>query len=467
MLWLGYVLTRGLPENCQKDVGICRSDLQWLVPNVDEFGVTPERASTAAASTSTEGTPDAYPDAPDTHPDAHPDAHPGRSRDSLLKRHRLVSLDGLKGHDPAPRRVGDVVFVEVFRLFLVIAGVIGGLAIGDHMGGRSSTAPLIGITLGALVTYLAGGIVGRLLDRGVAGAVHELRSMPASEVFAGSVVGTTGLLAGLVAGLPLVALVHSSADYPAVAALAWVLCAAGTRLGVTKGREIIRAAGFSHLVERPGDPPPHNALLIDASAVLDRHLFVLGRSGLLAGGVVVPRFVVDEVRALAESPDPVSSRRARRGLESIDSLRAGGVDVRLTDDEVPELDDPGDRALVVAHRLHVRLATCSADLAERAQAEGVDTIDLRRLMSELAPDHPPGEKLTIDLVKSGRQPRQAVGYLPEGDMVVVNDASHLVGRDGVDVVVASARQTSQGYLVFAHLPAGAPSAIATPDSVRV
>ena len=107
-------------------------------------------------------------------------------------------------------------FVEVFRLFLVIAGVIGGLAIGNHMGhgGQNNTAPLIGITLGALVTYLAGGIVGRFLDRGVVGAVHELRSMPASEVFAGSVVGTTGLLAGLVAGLPLVALVHSTRRLP-------------------------------------------------------------------------------------------------------------------------------------------------------------------------------------------------------------------------------------------------------------
>ena len=89
----------------------------------------------------------------------------------------------------------------------------------------------------------ASAAAGRLLDRGVAGAVHELRAMPAGEVFAGSVVGTTGLLTGLVAGLPLVALVHSSVDYPIVAALAWVLCAAGIRLGVTKGREIIKAAG--------------------------------------------------------------------------------------------------------------------------------------------------------------------------------------------------------------------------------
>jgi uncharacterized protein YacL len=378
-----------------------------------------------------------------------------------------VRIEEVVSRDVRPKRFADVVFVEIFRLFLVIAGVIGGLAIGNHMG-RNTSAPLIGITLGALSTYLVGGIVGRFLDRGVAGAVHELRAMPASEVFAGSVVGTTGLLAGLVAGLPLVALVHSSADYPAVAALAWVLCAAGTRLGVTKGREIIRAAGFSHLVERPDDPPPHNALLIDTSAVMDRHLFVLGRSGLLAGGVVVPRFVVDEVRAMAESPDPVSSRRARRGLESIDSLRAVGVDVRMTEDEVPELDDPGDRALAVAHRLHVRLATCSADLAERAESEGVAAVDLRRLMTELAPDHPAGEKLVIDLVKAGRQPRQAVGYLPEGDMVVVNDASHLVGREAVEVIVASARQTSQGFLVFAHLAEGGPSAVTrTTQSVTV
>jgi uncharacterized protein YacL len=200
---------------------------------------------------------------------------------------------------------------------------------------------------------------------------------------------------------------------------------------------------------------------------MDRHLLVLGRSGLLAGGIVVPRFVVDEVRALAESPDPVSSRRARRGLEAIDSLRASGVNVRMSEDEVPELDDAGDRALAVAHRMHVRLATCSADLAERAAAEGIDAVDLRRLMSELAPDHPAGERLVIDLVKAGRQPRQAVGYLPEGDMVVVNDASHLVGRDRVDVIVSSARQTSQGFLVFAHLAEGGPSALTRDQAVTV
>ena len=349
-----------------------------------------------------------------------------------------------------------MIFVEVFRLLLVIAGVIGGLTVGNDIG-RNTTAPVVGITLGALASYLLGGIIGRFLDRGMRGAVVQLRSTPASSVFAGSVVGTTGLLLGLVAGLPVVALVHSSIAYPLVAAFAWVLCAIGVRIGVTKGQEIVRAAGLSHLVERPAEPPPGTALLVDSSAVMDRYLMVLGHAGLLVGGVVLPRFVMDEVRALSHSPDPVVSRRAHRGLEALEALQAGGVQVWLNEDEVPELADTGERALALAQRLHVRLGTCSTELAQRADEQEIDVVDLRRLAAEMSPDHPPGERLVIDLVKEGRQPRQAVGYLPEGDMVVVNDASHLVGSHDIAVVVSSARQTSQGLLVFAQLFEGGPT----------
>jgi len=349
-----------------------------------------------------------------------------------------------------------VVFVEVFRLLLVIAGTVGGLAVGNHVGAHT-TAPVVGTTLGALISYLLGGIVGRLLDRGLRDAVGQLRAMPAGEVFAGSVVGTTGLLLGLVAGFPLIALVHSSIDYPLVAAFAWVLCVAGVRIGVYKGKEIVRAAGMSHLLDRPAQPPSGTSLLLDSSAVMDRYLMVLGRAGLLAGGVVLPRFVVDEVRTLSEGPDPVVARRARRGLESMEALRTLGVDVLVTEDEVPQFEDTEDRVVALAQRLHVRMATCSVEAAERARAEGADVVDFRRLTVELTPDHPPGEHLVVDLVKEGRQPRQAVGYLPEGDMVVVNDAAHLVGQSQVEVVVSSARQTSQGHLVFAHLFEGGPT----------
>ncbi|MHB8593027.1 MAG: PIN domain-containing protein, partial [Acidimicrobiales bacterium] len=300
-------------------------------------------------------------------------------------------------------------------------------------------------------------------DRGLRGAVSQLRGMPPAQVFAGSVVGTTGLLLGIVAGLPLVALVHSSIDFPVAGALAWVLCAGGVRIGIAKGDEIVRAAGMAHLLQRSDSPPSSSALLVDTSALLERHLVVLGHCGLLGGGLVVPRFVLDEARALAGGPDPVSSRRARGGLEVLEALQRQGVAVQVLEDEVPELEANGDKALALAQRLRVRLATCSAELSERAEAGGVTAVNLRRLSAELTPHHPTGERLVVDLVKEGRQARQAVGYLPDGDMVVVNDASHLVGRQEVPVIVSAVHSTSQGVLLFAQLADVGSSGLSTPS----
>src|SRR5579862_8409385 len=99
-------------------------------------------------------------------------------------RHSIGSLEVLLQCVRVRRQ--SVIFVEVFRLLLVIAGTIGGLTVGNEIG-RNSTAPVVGITLGALAAYLIGGIIGRLIDRGLRGAVVQLRATPASSVFAGSV----------------------------------------------------------------------------------------------------------------------------------------------------------------------------------------------------------------------------------------------------------------------------------------
>jgi uncharacterized protein YacL len=184
---------------------------------------------------------------------------------------------------------------------------------------------------------------------------------------------------------------------------------------------------------------------------MDRFLLELGRGGLLPGGLVIPQFVVDHVQAVAESPDPVSSRRARRGLESVEALREMSVPVHVARDEVPEVDDPTIKLLTVARRVGLRIATCSTKVVDEAIRWELAVVDLRDVASRLNPDHLPGERLRVDLVKEGRQPRQAVGYLPDGDMVVVNDATHLVDRGTVGVTVLSTRATSQGLMVFAKL----------------
>jgi len=344
-----------------------------------------------------------------------------------------------------------VIFVEGFRLLFVLAGSVAGFEIGRHAG-TSPNASVIGLVLGAAISYVIGGIAGRLIDQGLQHALLLFRTTPPGEAFAAMISATTGMLLGVVVvGLPLHVLASEDDALIATAVVAWVLASLGWRFGSLKGRQIVHAAGLSHILAPQPMPLDGPALLADSSAVMDRFLLVLGRAGLLPGGLVIPQFVIDHVRTVAESPDLVQSRRARRGLESLEALRTLGVDVHVPTDEVPEIDDPTIKLLTVARRIGLRIGTCSSNVVDLASTWELPVVDLRAVATELSPDHLPGEMLFVELVREGRQPRQAVGYLSDGDMVVVNDASHLVGRGLVAVVVLQTRPTSQGVLVFARL----------------
>ncbi|MHB8438349.1 MAG: PIN domain-containing protein [Acidimicrobiales bacterium] len=340
-----------------------------------------------------------------------------------------------------------MVFVEVFRLLAVVVGVIAGVQTAEHsVAGPSGV--LLGATLGALCTYVIGGLVGRLVDRGLQHALVRLKDTPPAAVFAGSVVGTTGLLLGVAAAMALSSAVRSPLVVPAGGALAWVLCVGGIRIGVTKGEEVLRAVGMAHLVQRP---VVRDAIVVDTSALFGRHLLVLGRSGLLAGGVLVPRVVLDEAHLLSSSPDELTARKAGRALELLTSLRRAGVDVEVVEDDLTEHGDFEAKVVAVAQRRHCRIATCTMSMITVAERAGVDVVRLYELAGQLAPDHLVGEHLSVALVKEGRLEGQAVGYLPEGDMVVVNAAAHLVGVQDVGVVVSGVRPTSQGVLLFAEI----------------
>ena len=259
------------------------------------------------------------------------------------------------------------------------------------------------------------------------------------------------MLLGLVVGLPILLLARSGFTLLMMAVVSWVLATLGWRLGSVKGRQIVAAAGLSRILAPQSAPPQGHALLVDGSAVMDRYLMVLGRNGLLPGGLVIPQFVIDHLRSVAEAPDPVSSRRARRGLESVEALREFGVPVHVARDEVPEVDDLVIKLLTVARRVGLRIGTCSSAVVDEAVRWDVAVVDLREVAHGLSPEHLPGERIEVELIREGRQPRQAIGYLPDGDMVVVNDATHLVDQGTVEVTVLSTRPTSQGVMVFAKL----------------
>jgi uncharacterized protein YacL len=343
-----------------------------------------------------------------------------------------------------------MIFVEGLRLLVVLAGALGGYELASHLF-RGPNALVIGLLLGAAVSYVVGGVAGRFADRGIHKAVFLFRNTPPGEVFAASIMTTTGVLLGLVLCLPLLVVLRPAWALLVMATVAWVAGALAWRIGAAKGRQIVSALGLARILG-PRRPPPRTlALVVDASALMDRQLLALAKLDLVPGGILVPSVVMDQLRTLERSPDPVAARRARRGLETMDALRVLGVEVNLAPDELPEVDDVTDKILTLARRVGLRIGTCSSHIVALADQWDVRVIDLRDIAGELSPDHVPGERLRVELLRPGRQPRQAVGYLPDGDMVVVNDAVHVIGHGAVPVRVLSSRPTSQGIMVFARL----------------
>jgi uncharacterized protein YacL len=196
----------------------------------------------------------------------------------------------------------------------------------------------------------------------------------------------------------------------------------------------------------------HEPVVIDTNIVIDGRIAELCATGFLSRMLVVPRFVLNELQLLADSRDPTKRERGRRGLEILNQLqRSRELDLTIHDANTEEIEATTDAQLVrVAKLLQARLLTNDQALCQVARLQKVAVLNLNDLAKALRPAVVPGDELELNLVKEGRDPHQAVGYLADGTMIVVNQARAQVGR-AATVVISSALQTAGGRLIFAEL----------------
>jgi len=195
----------------------------------------------------------------------------------------------------------------------------------------------------------------------------------------------------------------------------------------------------------------HEPLVIDTNIIIDGRIAELCATGFVSRVLVVPRFVLGELQLLADSRESIKRERGRRGLEILNQLQQGR-EIDLTIHESAEDEDlTVDARLVrVAKVLQARLLTNDQALCQVARLQQVPVLNLNDLVRALQPPLILGEELELNLVKEGRDAHQAVGFLPDGTMIVVNHARQLIGKMA-SVVVSSALQTAGGRLIFAEL----------------
>lgn len=193
-------------------------------------------------------------------------------------------------------------------------------------------------------------------------------------------------------------------------------------------------------------------VVLDREAVMDGRVLGILRSGFLHGRLIVPRFVLEEMQSMAHSGTNGDRQRAQRGLDSLEQMqKAPDIQVSIHDNSVDgEHSNMNTRLIETSRMLGARLMTVDENLAKVAKIQGVDVLNIHELDDVLKPAVAVGERIRIALVRTGKEDHQAVGYLPDGTMIVVNHAVSKIGSTA-DVIVVSTLHTTSGTMVFTEL----------------
>jgi uncharacterized protein YacL len=200
-------------------------------------------------------------------------------------------------------------------------------------------------------------------------------------------------------------------------------------------------------------------LILDSSVIIDGRIADIAESGLIDQAIVIPAFVLNEVQAIADSPDKVRRKRGLRGLEIVDRLRsAASLEVDIRDDGMEGRDrrDVATRLILMAKDLGGRVVTNDVTLAKAAKIQNVESLNLNDVSNALKPPVLWGDRISVAIVKEGEGPGQGVGYLDDGTMVVVEQGRRFIGAE-VNLIVDSFLQTSAGRMVFGRIDSKNPS----------
>lgn len=191
-------------------------------------------------------------------------------------------------------------------------------------------------------------------------------------------------------------------------------------------------------------------ILLDTSVLIDGRILAIARSGLVSSQLIVPRSVVRELQFMADKADHEKRERARYGLDIIEKLQQiPGLAIVIRDDGSVSEHGVDEQLILLAQKTGAKLCTIDYNLNKAARVQAVEIVNINELAHALRVIHLPGEKISVHLVQPGQDKKQAVGYLDDGTMVVVDDARELIGEN-VAVELTRVLQTTAGRMMFAR-----------------
>jgi uncharacterized protein YacL len=352
---------------------------------------------------------------------------------------------------------------RVIRLLGLVLGLIAGIYYASFIIRQT---PIVGQPTQAIVlllVMLAGGLFGYfglpyVTTRPFFWLEEKLNVTPLPDLV-GAIVGLlTGLLLAVLVGVLLQNLPYRLGLAISLV-LALLLARWGVQVGISRRQELValvRGTRGGGPAGRDGEPRTVAQILLDTSVVIDGRITDIAKTGFLEGRLLVPHFVLAELQYIADSSDPLRRARGRRGLETLNLLQKDTqVDIQFTDDDLPDVPEVDTKLIRLAKQYGASIMTNDYNLNRVAQLGGIKILNINDLANAVKPVAIPGEEMTVEIIKEGKEPNQGVAYLDDGTMIVVENGRKNIGQT-IPVVVTSVLQTAAGRMIFAMPHTGAP-----------
>jgi uncharacterized protein YacL len=307
------------------------------------------------------------------------------------------------------------------------------------------TFTLVGALFGLILTPY-------LTTRPIRGLRSLLARLTAETLFTGLIGLVAGLLTAALLSFPLSLLPPPLGKVlPFLGVL--VFGYFGVAIFVMRQTDLVNLLGGISRREEGGSAgwgQANRTILLDTSVIIDGRVADIAKTGFLPGTLLIPRFVLNELQYIADSPDGLRRARGRRGMEVLAELqKAASVLVRISDIDVDGVREVDDKLVILARQMKCPILTNDYNLNRIAELQGVIILNINELANAIKSVVLPGELMEVNVIQEGKEVNQGVGYMEDGTMVVVENGNRYLNQQ-IHVTVTKVLQTAAGRMIFAR-----------------
>ena len=359
-------------------------------------------------------------------------------------------------------------FNKILRVVFTIIGLVLGYIFGDALlqipviseisflqGTGSLLFLILCILLFGFIFMIAAPIIQKKITNLIDYTEKGMQSMSATEIIYGFVGAVIPVLIMSLIGLPIMSLPGFAG--PLLYVLFDIIVAIiGADFAIKRREEIANMiAGLKKGTTREKKTKKENkkiAKVLDTSVIIDGRIFDICQTGFVEGPLVIPNFVLDELRHISDSADSLKRNRGRRGLDILNKIQKElDIETEIWEGdskEIKEIKEVDAKLLKLAQNLGGKVVTNDYNLNKVAEVQGVPVLNINELANAIKPIVLPGEVMRVIVVKDGKEHSQGIGYLDDGTMIVVEGGKKFIG-ESIQVLVTSVLQTAAGRMIFA------------------